>query len=59
MNTPTSPKTWAERVHEAHVRLEITLPGNCAECRKDDRPEWVRRAQAHRLPAWIRGGVAR
>jgi len=41
---------WGAKVHAAHVRLGVTLPGNCEACRKDDRPEWVRRAQANRLP---------
>ncbi len=41
---------WAERVHLAHVRLGVRLAGNCEACRTDDRPEWVRRAQANGLP---------
>ena len=48
--TLPSPTTWAERVHEAHVRLGIVM-GNCAECTKDTRPEWVRRASERRLVA--------
>jgi hypothetical protein len=43
--------TWAERVHEAHVRLGVKLTGNCEACRRDDRPEWVRRRDANGLPA--------
>ena len=40
---------WGAKVHAAHVRLGVRM-GNCEACRKDDRPEWVRRAQANRLP---------
>jgi hypothetical protein len=49
MNTPTV-TDWETKVHAAHVRLGVTLAGNCEACRKDDRPEWVRRAQSARLP---------
>lgn len=51
-------KSWPERVHEAHVRLGVKL-GNCAECAKDTRPEWVRRAQAGGLPVKDYSGAAR
>lgn len=49
MTTPTV-TDWAAKVHAAHVHLGVSLPGNCAACRKDDRPEWVRRRDANRLP---------
>lgn len=50
--------TWAERVHEAHVRLGIVM-GNCDACRKvDERPEWVRRASERRLVAKDMTGAA-
>ena len=51
--------TWAERVHEAHVRLGIVM-ANCDACRKaDTRPEWVRRASERRLPVRVEGGATR
>ena len=50
MTTQIAP-TWAERVHEHHVRLGIVM-GNCEACREvDERPEWVRRASERRLVA--------
>lgn len=51
MTTPSVvAKSWAERVHEHHVRLGIVM-GNCDECAKDTRPEWIRRRDANGLPA--------
>lgn len=50
--------TWAERVHEAHVRLGIRM-GNCTLCAADPRPEWVRRASEQRLPVKDYSGAAR
>jgi hypothetical protein len=51
--SPAPAKSWAERVHEHHVRLGIVL-GNCEACRKgDDRPEWVKRAEERRLPVKV------
>jgi hypothetical protein len=47
MTTPSTPTTWAERVHEHHVRLGIVMAG-CPGCREIDaqRPEWLRRLVA-------------
>jgi hypothetical protein len=43
---PSPPTTFAERVHEHHVRLGIVM-GNCEACRKsDERPEWRKRLTA-------------
>lgn len=53
--------TWAERIHEHHVRLKIIM-GNCEACRKvevDERPEWVKRASERRLVVKVEGGAAR
>ncbi len=49
MNAPTV-TDWATKVHAAHVRLGVRMTGNCEACRKDDRPEWVKRAAESRLP---------
>ncbi len=35
----TTVTDWAAKVHAAHIRLGVTLAGNCDACRKDDRPE--------------------
>lgn len=46
-----TPATWAERVHAHHVQLGVKLAGNCTLCAADPRPEWIRRRDAHGLPA--------
>lgn len=38
------------RAHKHHVQLGIVNP-NCTLCAADPRPEWIRRRDAHGLPA--------